>query len=397
MAVSTHLKQITILFFLIFFQLFFWHESSAIVLSDSARISLLTCAPGEELYSAFGHNGIRVTDLKEGWDVVFNYGTFDDSQPGFYFNFVKGRMIYSISYDNYKDFMQEYVDERRGVVEQELRLTTEDKKRIFAFLYDNSLPQNRNYPYDFFWDNCATRPRDIFEKVLGNRLQYHLDNAGFEQDKTMHDMLRLYVHNRPWVDLGFDLILGLPCEVPATPRAQTFLPDYLAKLFACATLDGQPFVIQTTPILQYPLPVFNTPVQPIYLTVSLLILGLLVFVIEKRRKTHYYGFDFALFLFFGLFGLLFLGLWIFTTHYSVPKNLNMLWMIPTHALVAFFLLFRKKPLWIRYYFLAMYVLMLVLLVGWKWNPQPCNYAFAPLIMLLAMRAFTIYAHQKSLK
>jgi Domain of unknown function (DUF4105) len=303
-------------------------------------------------------------------------------------------MIYCISYDTYQDFMREYVEEKRSVTEQELRLTTDDRQKVFALLYENSLPQNRNYQYDFFWDNCATRPRDLFEKVLGSRLVYHLDNAGFEQNKTMHDMLRLYVHNRPWVDAGFDLILGLPCEVPATPRAQTFLPDYLAKLFACATVDGQPFVLKTTPVLQYPLPVFNPPVRPVHITIALLILGLVVALVERIRKTHYYYFDFIIFLVFGLFGMLFLCLWIFTTHYSVPKNLNMLWMLPTHVIIAFLLLFRKKPLWLRYYFLATYILMLILLIGWNWNPQPCNYAFAPLIMLLAMRAFTIYSHQK---
>jgi hypothetical protein len=282
------------------------------------------------------------------------------------------------------------------VVEQELRLTVEDKKKIFAILYDNALPQNRNYQYDFFWDNCATRPRDVFEKVLGNRLQYHLDNGGFEQHKTMHDMLRIYVHDRPWVDLGFDLILGLPCEVLATPRDQTFLPDYLAKLFACATVNGQPFVSRTTNLLQYPLPVFDTPFKPIHLTTGFLILGLIVVMMERKRKTHYYIFDFVTFLFFGLFGMFFLCLWAFTTHYSLPKNLNMLWMIPTHAIVAFFLLSKKKPYWLRYYFIITYVLMLILLIGWKWNPQPYNYAFAPLIMLLAMRSFTIFTHQKSL-
>ena len=101
----------------------FVNKAQDIQLSDSAKISLLTCAPGNELYSAFGHTGIRIIDYKEKFDLVFNYGTFDDQQPGFYFNFVKGRMIYSISCDNYANFMSEYVDEKRGVVEQDLRLS----------------------------------------------------------------------------------------------------------------------------------------------------------------------------------------------------------------------------------------------------------------------------------
>jgi hypothetical protein len=383
------------IFSLLLLTISFILRANAVELSDSSKISLLTCAPGKELYSAFGHTGIRIIDYKKHIDVVFNYGTFDDQQPGFYVNFVKGRMIYSITYDNFPDFMAEYVEEKRGVVEQDLKLTSEDKQKVFDLLYQNALPENRNYPYDFFWDNCCTRPRDIFEKVLGSRLEYKTDSScGFAQNKTMHDMLRLYVHNRPWVDFGFDLILGLPCEVPATPRNQTFLPDYVSKLFGCAAVDGQPFVTNTHNLLDYSLPVFVVPFQPVYLTTFLMLLGFFVFFMERRRGTHYYGFDFFVFLIAGLWGIFFICLWAFTTHYSLPKNLNMLWLMPTHFIAAFLLLKKEKPLWLKYYFLFTYVLMMVLLFGWKHNPQPYNIAFAPLIILLAARAITIFTDQQ---
>lgn len=373
----------------------FINYGKAVGLSDSAKISLLTCAPGVELYSAFGHNGIRVIDYKQHMDIVFNYGTFDDEQPHFYSNFVKGRMIYSITFDSYQDFMQEYVEEKRGVVEQDLRLTNEDRQKVFALLYTNALPENRNYQYDFFWDNCATRPRDVFEKVLGSRLEYKTDSScGFAQHKTMHDMLRLYVHDRPWVDAGFDLILGMPCEVPATPRNQTFLPDYMAKLFGCASADGQPFVTETRTLLDYGLPAIDAPVKPMHITMALLLLGFLLILTERRTKRHYYTFDFFLFLFTGLLGIFFLSLWAFTTHYSVPKNLNVLWLLPTHFFAAFVLLKKVKPQWIKYYFLFTYFLMMALLVGWKFNPQPVNIAFAPVIILLAARSITIFTDQK---
>ena len=369
--------------------------SEAIQLSDSTKISLLTCAPGAELYSAFGHTGVRVIDYKQHMDVVFNYGTFDDQQPGFYVNFVKGRMIYSITYEGYTDFMSEYVEEKRGVVEQDLRLTNDDKQKVFQFLYNNARPENRNYPYDFFWDNCSTRPRDVFEKVLGSRLEYKIDStSGFAQHKTMHDMLRLYVHDRPWVDFGFDLILGLPCEVPATPRNQTFLPDYLEKLFACAVVDGQPFVTETRNVLTYPLPIIIVPLLPVYVTMALMLIGFFVIFMERRRQTHYYKFDFFVFLTAGLFGLFFICLWAFTTHYSLPKNMNMLWLMPTHLVVAFLLLKKQKPGWLKFYFLATYILMMILMLGWKYNPQPINIAFAPLMILLAARSITIFTDQQ---
>ncbi len=364
-------------------------------LSDSSKISLLTCAPGQELYSAFGHTGIRVIDYINHTDVVFNYGTFDDSQPLFYVNFVKGRMIYSLSKDDFNDFMAEYVYEHRAVTEQDLRLTNDDKKKIASLLYTNALPQNCNYAYDFFWDNCATRPRDVFEKVLGRRLEYITDSTcGFAQNKTMHDMLRLYVHDRPWVDFGFDLILGLPCEVKATPRNQTFLPDYLAKLFACARADSEPFVTDTHKLLDFGPPAINVPFQPIHLTMFLMLAGFFAIFMERRRQTHYYKFDFFVFLTAGMFGIFFICLWAFTTHYSLPKNMNMLWLAPTHFVVSFLVVKKQKPGWIKYYFLVNYILLMVLLLGWKYNPQPINIAFAPLFILLAARSITIFTHQQ---
>lgn len=363
---------------------------SGMELSDSARVSILTCSPGEDLYSAFGHTGIRVTDHKQQFDVVFNYGTFNYNQPGFYVNFVRGKMRYMVAVDDFNDFMSQYVYEKRSVSEQVLNLSAGDKQRLFNFLFINALPENREYYYDFFWDNCATRPRDVFEKVLGKRLEWHPEAGRFEQGKTMHDMLRIYVHDMPWVDFGFDLGLGLPCEIIATPRDQTFLPDYLANYFATATIDGQPLVVETRSLLSYPLPVFNVPVKPIHLTSGLLLIGLLLYILERWRQIRFYWFDFGLFFIAGLTGTLLLSLWLFTVHYSVPKNLNMLWAIPTHAVVAFFLLKKNKPKWLTAYFGLTGLLMLLLLFLWRWNPQPYNYAFMPLIILLGFRAFNIF-------
>lgn len=358
-------------------------------LSDSARITLLTCSPGEELYSAFGHTGIRVTDYKNDFDVVFNYGTFDFGQPGFYSNFIKGKMLYMVSTDRFSDFMDEYVYEKRSVTELELNLSPTDKQQIFAFLYNNALPENREYLYDFFWDNCATRPRDVFEKILGNRLAYHTDNAGFKQHATMHDMLRIYVHNRPWINFGFDLILGLPCEIEATPRNQTFLPDYLEKYFECATVDGVPFVIKKATLLNFPPPVINAPVKPIQISLLLVFVGFVIWIVERRNRTHYYRFDFIVYFLAGLLGTFFLGMWLFTAHYSVPKNLNMLWLLPTHLFASFFLLKKQKPLWLKYYFTLTYIVMMLVLIGWNWLPQPLSISAMPLVFLLTARAASI--------
>jgi hypothetical protein len=364
-------------------------------LSDSSRISLLTVSPGKELYSAFGHTGIRITDHKNNFDVVFNYGTFDFDQPGFYTNFVKGKMRYMITADRFEDFMREYVYEKRSIAEQTLNLTVLDKQKIFSFLYDNALPENREYYYDFFWDNCATRPRDVFESILGKRLKYHTDSASFEKNKTMHDILRVCVGNRPWVDYGFDLVLGLPCEIIASPRDQTFLPAYLANYISCATVEDKPFVTKKEFLVHFPAPKIETSFRPIHLSTILAFLACIIWIMERRLKTHFYIFDFVLFISVGLLGIFFLCLWFFTSHYAVPKNLNLLWLIPSHAIVAFLLLKKRKPKWLNFYFIGTGILMMLLFIGWQWLPQHYNLAVMPLILLLSFRSALIVKDLRS--
>jgi hypothetical protein len=362
-------------------------------LSDSAKISLITCSPGEELYSAFGHTGIRVTDYINDFDVVFNYGTFDFEQPGFYTNFIRGRMLYSLAVDRFDNFRQQYVYEGRRVEEQVLNLTPTDKKKIFAALFENAKEENRNYRYDFFWDNCCTRPRDVLEKSLGNRLTY--DYSILDSNMTMRQALKPWVANKPWVDFGFDLILGLPCEVTATPRNQTFLPSALHTLIKGATIDGQPFVQTDKVIVDLPFsPKKFEGIHPLLVTIGIMVFGLLLIFVERMKKTHFWWFDFTLFFITGLLGTFFLGMWLFTEHYSVPKNLNMLWLLPTHLVASFYLLRNNKPKWLSAYFVITFITLIILLASWGKLPQPFNIAVLPMIVLMANRALRIFLYFK---
>ncbi len=365
-------------------------QLQAITLSDSARISLLTCGPGEELYSAFGHTGIRVTDYKQDFDVVFNYGTFDFEQPGFYTNFVKGKMRYMLAVESYRGFLQQYMYEERKVTEQEILINPEQKKKVFELLEINSRPENREYYYDFFWDNCATRPRDIFERALGSVLTYDTVNGNFERNKTMHDMLRLFVHNRPWVDYGFDLILGLNCEIEATPRHQTFLPLYLSHYMDCAQLNGQPLTGKQKVVIDVP-ETYSTIhlFTPLLLNVLILLFAVLLTFFELKHNRHHAWFDIGFFFIAGLVGTIFLLLWIFSSHFSVPKNLNLLWLVPSHIVLAFFLLPKKKASWLGYYFTFTAFLSVLILLCWFVTPQPFNIAIIPLLVLIILRSWII--------
>lgn len=125
-------------------------KTSEIILSDSAKISLLTCSSGSELYSIFGHSAIRVKDVRNRLDIVFNYGTFDFSEPNFYPNFVRGRLNYILSASHFEDFKYAYIEENRSISEQILNITKDEKQHLLDSILINYMPENRYYRYDFF-------------------------------------------------------------------------------------------------------------------------------------------------------------------------------------------------------------------------------------------------------
>lgn len=151
-------KNLRLLFFIFLFSNYQIASSQD---SSRLRISLLTCTPGDELYSTFGHSAVRVFDSTSSKDIVFNYGMFDFEDPDFYVKFVKGKLRYFVAADNFENFKTEYQYYHRGITEQVINLSAEEKTAIQKFLYNNIREENKYYKYDFLFDNCTTRLRDI--------------------------------------------------------------------------------------------------------------------------------------------------------------------------------------------------------------------------------------------
>ncbi len=206
------------------------------LLSESARISLVTILPGKKVYSVFGHNAIRVVDPERGIDVAYNYGTFDFGNPlTFSAKFLYGDLNYRLAKQRYDRMVAYYPSEEgRPLIEQWLDLDADQRETIFRFLEWNALPENAYYRYDFFYDNCATRIRDLFEDVLGSDLRAELRNP----DRTMRQLLDPYLVEKPLLHLGMDFAQGVPADRPATARDAMFLPDHLASWLAGARLQG---------------------------------------------------------------------------------------------------------------------------------------------------------------
>lgn len=223
-------------------------------LSEGARLSLLTCAPGEELYARYGHTAIRVEDKPNNLDVVFNYGIFDFNTEHFYWKFVRGETWYELGAAPYYWFMREYELTNRPVYEQELNLTSEQRQQLWDALLTNFQPENRKYLYNFVFDNCATRPYYLIARTLGDTLVS--DYAGYT-GVTYRTFIRHYTGALSWENAGINLLFGPKADQPMNNEQRLFLPEELMFFMQSAHLsDGTPvlregriapFQIETTP------------------------------------------------------------------------------------------------------------------------------------------------------
>ena len=205
-------------------------------LSSGARISLLTCAPGEELYARFGHTALRVCDTANDMDIVFNYGIFDFNTDHFYWKFVKGETWYELGATPYWWFMREYEDEHREVYEQVLRLTPEQQETVWKALVANYRPENRKYLYNFVFDNCATRPYMLITKALGDSIRS--DYKGWT-GCSYRAFIRHYTGRHSWANAGINLLFGPRADRPMDSGARLFLPEELMRYMEQAyTPDG---------------------------------------------------------------------------------------------------------------------------------------------------------------
>lgn len=301
--------------------------------ADSLRVSLLTCTPGEEIYSAYGHSAIRLQDSERGLDVVFNYGTFDFDTPFFVPKFLCGTLDYMLSASNFSWFLNSYQREGRGVVEREVILSSSRKREIEHFLFTNLQPENRFYRYDFFFDNCATRIRDLFFRYA----DVEDDNAKVKsEEETFRDCLHQFVGPNEWWGTGIDLILGVRTDASISPFEKAMLPDYLDSLLANEGILGEPKVMLVRRVS--PKPVAFDFFTPLSFSIVMLLAVSVVCLIESRRGVWVRWVDYSLFSAVSLLALLFWFLWVVSAIKITSYNMNALWAsalyIPIVALLA---------------------------------------------------------------
>lgn len=368
-------------------------------LSEQAIISVLTCGPYQgELYSAFGHSAFRVFDPVRNINVVCNYGTFDFNQPNFYLNFALGRNQYKLSVEEYQGFENRYIYENRFIHEQVLDLTMEQKQKLFAYLQWNALPENESYLYDYFYDNCSTKIRDVLLAALGDDVKF--DESHITTDYSIRELTDFYIkEQQPWGDLGIDICLGLPMDKKAAPLEYMFLPDFVESAFDHATINQNG---SSVPLVKEKQVTYEARAEdslrriphPLYVSGFIALVIVIVTVWDFRRRKATNRFDFVFFGITGLIGILLTFLWFFTNHKAAAYNLNLLWAFPFHVFAA--LALSKSPKWLTAYFLFTTILALGTLLGWTILPQKLHYALIPLIAALGIRSFTQYYFRSKL-
>lgn len=358
------------------------------------RVSLLTCDPGEELYSAFGHSAIRVMDPETGQDFVFNYGTFNFNTPNFYGKFAGGKLDYMLSVSTYADFIEDYHNHQRNVREQVLNLSMEQAQFLVEYLQVNYSPERRNYRYEFFFNNCATKVRDAMELTLGDKLIWN-DQEKEADEKTFRNLIDEYVLRLPWADLGIDLALGAVIDRDATPREEQFLPDYMEAAFARAEIQGdgptRPFVKESSVILEYPNNQFTmSSINPYWIFWLVAILFTAVTFIGFKKKKLLIGFDVAFFAILGVMGIVIFFLWFATEHTATKWNWNLLWAFPGHLVLAVVLLSKTIKPWVRHYLLFALIMADAAVVFWIMGWESFHPSLIPIMLVLILRTNYLY-------
>jgi hypothetical protein len=356
-------------------------------LSQNAEISVLTMGPGSSLIDAFGHSAFRVKDATRFLDTVFNYGTFDFDTPNFYLKFAQGKLNYKLAANSYSAFYDFYVAQNRTIEEQTLNLTQAQKQLLFDFLLNNAKPENKYYLYDFFYDNCATRIKNVANDALNETITFNAPKD-FES-KTFRQLIHSHVNQNSWGSLGIDVALGSVIDKKATAEEHMFLPRFIHAFFENATFlnSKEPIVKQSTVLFKK----VDEPKISSFITSPLLVFGVIgIFILwityrDYKNSKRSKWLDISLFAITGIIGVLLLLLWFATNHSATANNYNLLWAFPINLFVIRQLLKNSPKQWFIKYLKFLVILFTLLTLHWSIGVQVFAIGLIPLLIAMVIR------------
>ncbi len=381
-------KHIILLVLILWSILSFSQTSSTLSLSKFSKISIITSGPGEALYEKFGHTAIRVKDPMLQLDLIYNYGIINFENPNFYIDFTKGFMKYKLARYPFYLALKSSQKDKRWVKEQVLNLTEKQKNEVFQFLEINAAPKNASYFYDPFFDNCATKPRDIIQNTLGENLI--LKDDFVKSDLSIRQLMNKEINPNTWGSLGINVALGSKLDKVASPTEYLYLPDYVFKALQESKVKKndkvENLISKTNTLLDFKeqepkSDAFN----PLLVILLISLVGMFITYKDYKNKKRTKWLDFLLLFLTGIVGVLIVFLWFFTNHSTAPNNFNFLWAFAPNLVIAFVLLKNNHPKWIKLYFKIALILLCLIPIIWITKIQLFSYVLVPFFILLGIR------------
>ena len=363
---------------------------------EKVEISIITCDPGSEVYSLFGHGALRINHIESDEDIVVNWGIFEyyEDQFKFGYDFAKGRLNYYMGIQNTMNFLREYSYYNRGVREQILNLTTSEKKEIIEFVSLNNLPENRNYKYEFFYDNCSTRIRDLLSSIFRSNISW--GNHPSENKFTFREIIHQNLAPQPWLMLGIDLVLGQRIDQLVNNKNLMFLPAYLEAILDSTkiTTVAQSKTLISRKNVLIPTAENNRPAITsitIYGWIVLMITLLLLFLKNDRIFNVW---SCVLLTLLSLLGVVLYFMWFGTDHQATKNNSNILWANPSYLFLVWVIVFKK---WNKVSLVYVYLIgfcLLTTILFWFGMVQEFNPTIKPIIISLALIFYYYFRKNK---
>lgn len=388
------LKKIITLFILLFSLL----SNAQLKLSNASEISVLTIGSGHLLNDSFGHNAIRVKDSLYNFDLVFDYGRYDFESKGFYLNFARGKLDYMVGRSAFEDFLSFYKYQNRQVNEQQLNLSTKQKTAFYNFLTENMKPEKRYYPYDFFYNNCATKITDAIESILADQIKYSPPIA-FKKE-TFRNLIRSDLNINSWGSLAIDIALGSKIDQKATIKEHVFLPKNLYLLLEnsiAASTDLK--IVKKSKLLNSSTATTKTSeglFSPLAILSLIALLILFITFNDYKKNNRSIWLDVILFAFTGFVGLVLLLLWFATDHEATAYNYNLLWAFAINLLFIPSIL--KTQLSNRgiKYIVFLVILLTLMIMHWMTGVQSFSIGLIPFLIAISVRYLFLIRHFKKL-
>lgn len=370
-------------------------SNAQVNLSVYSEISIVTAGPGEALYEKFGHAAIRIKDPVLNLDLIYNYGVFDFNQPNFLLNFADGKMYYVLARYDFKYFLSSYKKEKRWLKQQVLNLNKTEKQELFLYLENNARIENATYPYDPFFNNCASKLKDITTVILKENVV--LNSEKIKDKSTLRELMNQEITWNTWGNFGINLITGRILDQERNQLEYTYLPDYLFKTIKNGKIKRDHKIINLVKredvLLDFDEISTNTSLfNPLaFFTLLALIVSLITIKdIKNQKRTKWL--DFIIFFLSGIVGLILTYFWFFSSHKTAPDNYNVLWAFLPNLIVAFIVTKAIAKKWLQKYLIILLVCLTIVLILWILELQIFPITAIPILLLLGIRYLFLFKY-----